>query len=175
VLLGCFSIVAGVVIMAFLIIVLVGYMESGADRGTVTLRIAESYPPGSYEYIGTENLYIVRLIDGRFLALTDLDAANAANQSRRCRVAPVIPGDPAFLAMHEQYQRRVQREVTGTTVYLREACNNAIYDLTGTRLDANGPNLDRLAVEEDQQGRIVVDTRDRECSRRDEDGARSAC
>lgn len=165
--LGCLAAIAGIAaIIGFAAFVLV-FLNSGADNGKVVLQDPRTYGPGTIQYVSEHNFYLVRLQDGRFLALDDLDAANRKNQQRRCRVAPLTPSDPALVDIAARYATKVSPDAAGSSVYFRESCNLAVYDLTGLRLDAAGPNLDRFDVGTNAQGLLTVDTTKRSCTERD--------
>ncbi len=165
--LGCFTAIALLVFLFGVGSCLVVYWESGADTGELRLEPAAAYAPGTVQYIGQRNLYVARLLDGTFLALADLDAANRANPARRCRVYPVAASDPALPALLERYRSRMSPPARGCTLIFREDCNGALYDFTGIRLDADGPNLDRYATTVDPTGRLVVDVSERTCTARE--------
>lgn len=163
--LGCAAAVFALVLTVVAILFFVSFLDSGANSGKVTLPLADSFAPNTITYEPKNNLYLVRLGDGSALALSDLDAANRGSATR-CRVAQVAATDPLLTQLLEQYGSRQSPQAAGSTVILRESCNRAVYDLTGLRLDAEGPNLDRLAVSLDKQGHIVVDTQKRTCTER---------
>jgi hypothetical protein len=168
VLLGCVAAVAFVVVVFGFFAFLIVFLESGAATGKVQLEDAEAYAPGSVEFIGEENLFLVRLGDGEYLALADLDAANRARPERRCRVAPMQRTDARLPAILERYSSRMSADAAGSTLVFREECGGAMYDVTGLRLDTDGPNLDRYPVSIDSAGRVVVDTAKRHCSQREQ-------
>jgi hypothetical protein len=168
VLLGCASAVALVVVLFGVFAFLIVFLESGADTGKVRLEDAEAYAPGSVEFIGEENLYLVRLADGAYLALSDLDAANRARPERRCRVAPMPLNDTRLPEILERYGSRMSADAAGSTLVFREECEGAMYDVTGLRLDSDGRNLDRYPVTVDGTGHVVVNTAKRQCSEREQ-------
>lgn len=168
VLLGCVSVVAFVVAVFGFFAFLIVFLESGADTGKVRLEDADAYAPGTVDFVGEENLFLVRLADGDYLALADLDAANRARPERRCRVAPLQITDTRLPGILERYGSRMSAEAVGSTLVFREECDGAMYDVTGLRLDAEGPNLDRYPVSVDSTGHVVVDTSKRQCSERQE-------
>lgn len=170
--LGCFTALAVLVFLFGIGSCLVVYWESGADTGDIRLELAEAYAPGTVQYVGQRNLYVARLLDGSFLALADLDAANRANPARRCRVHPVPPGDPALPGLVDRYKERMSGAAPGSTLLFREDCNGALYDFTGVRLDADGPNLDRYPTSIDPSGYLIVNVSERQCSSRE--GPRTA-
>lgn len=163
---GCALALVSVVAAVALIGGCIVFAESGANDGTVTLRDARSYAPGSIEYSGEGNFFIVRTLDGAFVILSDLDAANRANQAQRCRVSRVGADDPAIAGLLNQYRSRISPEAGGATSLFRETCNNAVYDFLGIRLDQDGPNLDRLSSAVNDRRLLVVDTRGRTCTER---------
>lgn len=170
---GCALAVMALIASVALIGGCIVFAESGANDGTVTLRDARSYGPGTIEYSGEGNFFIVRTLDGTFFILSDLDAANRANQAQRCRVSRVGPDDPAIAGLLNQYRTRISPEAGGATTLFRETCNNAVYDFLGTRIDADGPNLERLGSDANDHGELVVDTRDRDCTERTTDSLRT--
>lgn len=161
---GCLALFAVVVFAGFFVLFLILFLGSGAETGEMELRVAESYAPGSYDYNGDRNFYLVRLGNGTFIALSDLDAANRAETGRRCRVSPIPGNDPALPGLLEQYRAGLQGPAEGTTLLFREDCNGAIYNVLGERLDASERNLDRYDVSINDRGRVVVDVSQRRCT-----------
>ena len=166
VVLGCGLMITAVVALFVVGACLTIYLDSGANTGEMVLEDARAYAFGSYEYVGARNYFIVRLPDGAFLALADLDAANRATPERRCRVQAVPAGDPAHAALLELHGRRISTFTGGWTLMFRESCNGAVYDAAGIRLDRDGRNLDRFPVSVNPERRLVVDVSARECSLR---------
>ncbi len=165
VLLGCAGAVFVVVLVAFAAVFLAGFLESGADSGKQTLNPVASYTPGTVVYVADRNFFVVRDRDGSFLALSDLDAANRASATK-CRVVQMAASDPLLPELLAQYGPRMSPKAAGSTFLFRESCNRAVYDFTGLRLDAEGPNLDRLAVGIDGSKRLTVDVTKRTCTQR---------
>lgn len=165
--LGCTLAVAVVVLFVLAVVLFIVFLESGANDGKVILEDARSYATGSVEYVSKDNFYLVRLPDGTFLALSDMDARNRASAQRRCRVAPMDTGDPALPGLIARYAPRFSPDAAGSTLLLREDCNLAVYDFTGTRLDADGPNLDRLTVTLTEGGKLAVNLTRRTCTLRE--------
>ena len=163
--LGCTLAVATLVIAAIVLTLFIVFLESGASDGKVVLEDAHAYANGSVEYVSKSNFFLVRLQDGTFLALSDLDARNRASAQRRCRVAPLNIADPALPGLLARYAPRMSPNAAGSTLLFREDCNLAVYDFTGTRLDSDGPNLDRLAVTLTGGGKLAVDVTKRICTR----------
>lgn len=163
---GCAALVAAVLLVVLVVTFSLIFLNSGADHGTVVLNDASDYAPGSEQYVSTHNFFIVRLGDGTFVALADLDAANRANAAHQCRVAPVLPSDPTLAGLLSTLGPRMSPAAAGSTLVFREGCNNAVYDITGTRLDSDAPNLDRFATSIDSSGRLNVNLAKRSCSER---------
>lgn len=163
--LGCFGMVAAVVAIIAIVIFGVQYLESGT-RTKAILGQAASYAPGSITFESDYNIYIVRMADGTFFALSDLDAANRESPGRRCRVAPIPTNDPDLPGILERYRNAFSPRAAGATAVFREDCNGALYDVTGVRLNGEGPNLDRHDVEIDDSGFLRVNTSVRRCTQR---------
>ncbi|MBA4180812.1 MAG: hypothetical protein C0506_09510 [Anaerolinea sp.] len=157
---------AALVLLILVALAGIAFLESGANTGKVILDPAEAYARGSVEFVGKEHLYLVRLTDGTFLALSDLDAANRANLQRRCRVSPVPVSDPWLPQLLERLGGRMSAGAAGSTLVFREDCNQAVYDVTGLRLDADAPNLDRYPVSISETGLVGVDVSKRSCTAR---------
>lgn len=164
---GCIGAVAFVVVVVLLAVAAVAFFESGANTGKLVLEPAESYGAGSVEFVAARNFYVVRLGDGSFVALSDLDAANRGNAQRRCRVAPLPIADPELPGLVATYAGRMSAKAAGSTLLFREVCNSAVYDVTGVRLDMEAPNLERHPVDIDSAGRLTVDVSKRICTRRE--------
>jgi len=163
---GCFALAAGATLALAFATLAVLFLDSGADDGKLVLDDADSYAPGSVEFAAQRNFYLVRLGQGDYYALADLDAANRAAPQRRCRVAPIPASDPALPGLLASYGSRLSARAAGSTLLFREGCNGAVYDVTGVRLDAEAPNLDRYPVSIRSDGRLVIDVRKRTCSER---------
>lgn len=161
--LGCFLSLAVLAAMAGAIAFAVVFLESGADTGRVKVESADAYAPGSVAFIGEENLYLVRLEGGDFLALADMDAAN---QGRRCRVSLVPVDDPGLPVDSATLEARMSAEAAGATSVFFEPCLGSVYDIAGVRLTGPGANLDRYPASLDSSGRVVIETGERQCSRR---------
>ena len=161
---GCGALIAVLVFLGFGALFLVLFLESGANTGELELKEVEAYTRGSFEFVGERNFYIVRLADGEFLALSDLDAANREAEGRRCRVAPIPTSDPTLPGLLRRFEGRLTGQAAGATLLFREDCNGALYSVLGERLDAEGPNLDRFETSINELGRVVVDVSRRVCS-----------
>lgn len=162
--LGCVFAAAVVVALFGMVAFVVVFLESGADTGELRLDVAEAYAPGEVTFISTENVFLVRLADGSFRALSDLDAANRANQGNRCRVNLTSISDGTLGAPANTLAAQLSLEAAGSDSVFREACLGSVYDIAGAKLLGEGSNLDRHPVEVDSTGRVNIDTSKRECS-----------
>lgn len=162
--LGCLGMVAAACVLILVGAFLIAFLESGSATGEMRLRPAATYAPGTVEFVGERNLFLVRLPAGGFLALADLDAANRAAQGRRCRVQLAAGGTADIDALISRYDGNFSADAAGARAVFREDCDGAVYDIAGKRLDEAGPNLDRYAVIVDSSNRVVVDLSKRTCS-----------
>jgi len=163
---GCLLGLAALASFLFLGSFLFIFLDSGADRGEVTLLDQRAYGRGTVTHLPEHGFFLVRLEAG-FLALADLDAANRAAAGRRCRVHTVTPGSPAADAILARFAARVTSAAEGAGLLLAEDCRGAVYDVAGIRVDGDGPNLDRYEVATDARGRVVVLLQVRTCSARE--------
>lgn len=161
---GCFGLTLGGIAAIGVLVFLFVFLNSGANTGRLALRSSDSYGMGTVEFLGERNLFVVRLANGEFLALSDLDAANRAAEGRKCRVAPLSLSDPRLPGLLEQHRGAMSPEAVGSTLLFTEDCNLAIYDLTGKRLDMQARNLDRYATSIDVEGLLRVDVSRRICT-----------
>ncbi|MGK2964879.1 MAG: hypothetical protein ACSLFM_04660 [Tepidiformaceae bacterium] len=166
VLLGCLGLLAGLAVLGIAVVSCVSFLESGADAGDLVLDPAELYARGSVTYLGEDNVFIVRLRDGTFHALNNLDQPNRATPGARCRVRSVSIGDPTIAARYDAVRESLSPAADGATVIFTEDCNDAIYDLTGVLLGAEGFNLDHHPTSIREDGRLVVDLSERICTAR---------
>jgi hypothetical protein len=164
--LGCVAMIGLAVFIVAGAIFFVTFLESGSATGRIVLEDARAYPAGSVVRNAENGFYLVRLADGSFLALADLDAANRAASGNRCKVAPLAQDDPDLPAAVNSYGSRRTPAAIALALIFREDCNGALYDASGARLDADGRSLDRYDVSTNAAGRVVVDTARRSCSAR---------
>lgn len=143
----------------------VTYLESGAETRTIVLAPRASYAFGSVTSAAEDRLYVVRLAEGTFLALADLDDASRAAGRQECRIAPIPREDPRLAGLLARHNARISPAAKGLQ-FLFTGCDGALYDVTGIRVDGDGANLDRYATSSDDQGRLTVDLQDRTCSER---------
>jgi hypothetical protein len=166
--LGCAIALTAAVFLGIVVSGFVVFLESGSSTGRVTLDPLGAYPPGTMQRFPEDGFYLVRLLDGTTFALSDLDAANRAATGQRCRVEPLIRAEPALAEALEDYARRFSPGTEESTLVFREVCFGALYDAAGIRLDRDDRNLDRFAVDLDEQGNVIVETSERTCTRREE-------
>ncbi len=164
--LGCVGAAAFVGVVIVLAAAAIGFFESGANSGELVLAPADSYANGAVEFVAERNIYVARLADSSFVALSDLDAANRASAQRRCRVTRIPLADPQLPGLLTTYAGRMSAKAAGTTFLFREDCNSALYDVTGVRLDSDAPNLERHPLNIDSAGLLTVDVSKGICTKR---------
>ncbi len=164
ILLGCSAAAFIVLLLGGFAVVTFLFLDSGADSGILKLNVPAAYAVGSVEFIGEHNVYLVKLRDGSFLALSDLDAANRATPQRRCRVSQINTADPVLPGLLDKYGPGFSKNASGAALLFREICNGALYDLTGLRVDRDGPPLDRFPVATSADGHLTVDVSRRQCA-----------
>jgi len=167
--LGCAAavVVCALVVLAFVFFVV--FLGGGTSSDVVTLNSADSYAPGTVTYSGDHNIYVVRLASVGFIILADMDEANRESTTRKCRVQPLKPDDENLLPLTQKYASQMSPDAQSTTFLFQEACNGAVYDITGVRLDAPGPNLARYSSTVSSGGKLEVDMRSRRCTQREGD------
>lgn len=164
--LGCTAVVVVAVALVAAVVCFMIFLDSGADTGDVPLQTADAYAAGTVTYVNEQNVFVVRLRDGSFLALADLDFANRKSAVRKCRVQTLDQADPALAGLLDRYRAKFSPQAAGSTLLFAEACNGAIYDITGARLNGDGPNLDRYPTNVDAAGLLSVNVAKRQCSER---------
>ncbi len=164
---GCSLAVLTVVLSVIAVGGCIAFAESGANTGKITLRDADSYDYDSVDFNGANNFYLVRTPSGQLVAFSDLDVANRSNSARQCRVIIVHPQAPEFVRLSDEFEGRFSSQAGSSPTMFREACNDAVYDLAGVRIDEDGRNLDQFSVTIDRQNRVVVDISRRICTARE--------
>lgn len=162
--LGCGAAVAMVVLAIVAVGFFVVFLGGGTSSDVITLAPAATYAPGTVTYDGEHNIYVARLAKAGFVILGDMDRANRESTTRKCRVQPMSSDDKELVPLTQQYSARMSPEAQSTTFLFKEACNGAIYDITGVRLDADGPNLPRYSSTVDASGKLEVDLKSRRCT-----------
>jgi hypothetical protein len=124
----------------------------------------ETYLNGSITYFEREHFYLVRLTDGAFLALYDLDA----EMQRR-----VAAGDVTGLLCRVQLEEGEEmaallEQAPGMTPFgfkdrgFRDACERSAWDATGRPVAGSETNLDRFPIGS-FDGIVWVDLGNRRC------------
>ena len=135
---GCLVAVAMMALGA--ILVLLGPRLIGDGDGRVEVGRVTDYEPGTVVYWSTDRLFVVRLLGGEVIALSDLDPHNPPGR-RSCRVS----FRPDLAVTTED----------GRGVFF-DACTGSLYDLEGRGLAGDGFDLLRLPVDQDDAGRLTV-------------------
>jgi len=123
----------------------------GFVAGTVA-----ALPPGSVNYFEQEHIFLTHLPAGEFVALYDR-SPRQQELNGDCRIRYEETAGIGTLA-----------PIAGTTGAFVEECNNAraVWRVDGKRSFGNSyGDLDRLDAHTDAQGRVIVDTESRTCTR----------
>ncbi len=138
---GCLVAVA-LVALGAVVVALVTFVATRGD-GRIALGTAADYTPGSVVYRSTDHFFVVRALDGRVLALSDLDPHNPPDRES-CRVTfrPDLPLEGAA------GESRTGRFFDG--------CTGATYDLEGRALNGDGLDLRPIAIQSETDGRLYV-------------------
>lgn len=164
---------AAVGVLALLSLVAVAaYLDPGdvGKPGRFVAGRVDDLQPGSVRYFEGEHFYLVRLADGSFLALYDID--------RHRQILSVgATGDPRFgcrvRAMSAATNEGVANilRASGTVVpgfegqAFRTPCTGATFDMTGRRLFGPAPtDLDRFPVRTLAGGFVEVNLASRQCA-----------
>jgi hypothetical protein len=131
---GCL-IAIGLVALGAAIVVLVMVVWPGGD-GQVNLGSIEDYQPGAVVYRSTDGFFVARQPDGMVLALSDIDPHNPPRRSS-CRVT-----------------FRPDLAMAGESGRFFDSCTGSMYDIAGRGLSGDGLDLERLPVEQDEDGRL---------------------
>ncbi|MCC7365764.1 MAG: hypothetical protein IT303_15475 [Dehalococcoidia bacterium] len=167
ILLGCGLMALLVVAVAFIGGFCVVFLESGTDAKAV-LDVPARYGIGTVTFVPDENVYLVRLADGTFVALSDLDAYNRARPGARCRVSPIGTTDPELARLLQEHRDEFSPAASAANYLFRDPCAGTLYDITGVRVGTPGPNLDRHEVGIDEKsGKVTVDVANRICTTRE--------
>jgi nitrite reductase/ring-hydroxylating ferredoxin subunit len=117
---------------------LVTFAASRGD-GRIALGTAADYAPGSVVYRSTDHFFVVRALDGRVLALSDLDPHNPPGRES-CRVT---------------FRPDLGRDESGGGRFF-DACTGATYNREGRAQNGDGLDLRPIAVQQEKDGRLYV-------------------
>lgn len=134
---GCL-VAAALVALGALLAVLASLGLMRGD-GSIDIGRVDDYAPGSVVYRSTDGVFVVRLLDGRILALSDLDPHNPGGRAS-CRVT---------------FRPDLAQE--GKPGKFFDRCTGSRYDLAGHSLSSDGRDLSQLPVWEDEDGRLSVE------------------
>jgi len=139
--LGCLATLA-LMVLGAVGVALVTFVATRGD-GRIALGTAEDYTPGSVVYRSTAHFFVVRALDGRVFALSDLDPHNPPDRES-CRVTfrPDLPPEGTL--------------GDATRGRFFDACTGATYDLEGRVLDGDGLDLRQRAIQSETDGRLYV-------------------
>jgi len=153
---------AGIAIIALTaVVILIGTIFNEGDNADQPTHgfvagSAAALPAGSVNYFEQEHIFLTHLPSGEFIALYDR-SSRQQELNGDCRVQYEETSGIGTLA-----------PIAGTTGALVEECNSAraVWRVDGKFSFGNGyGDLDRMNVHTDNQGRVVVDTDSRTCTR----------
>ncbi len=133
--LGCLVTLA-LVVTGF--VAVVGFALWSAGSGSIDLGLVEDYERGSVVYRSTDGLFVVRLVDGSMLALSDVDPHNPSGRAS-CKVTfrPDLGGGD------------------GEAGRFFDLCTGSMYDMSGRALGSDGLDLEQVPIErEDDRLRV---------------------
>jgi hypothetical protein len=164
--LGCTLLAGGAALVAAFAVVLVIFLDSGAEGSRLILREAEAYRPGSVEFVTGRDLYLVRMGDGTFYALSNLSPPVPGEQ-RPCRVQPASSTTPAIAGALEAAGVQASPASAGSTFFFIDECRGTLFDVTGVRMETTGRNLARYPTAVGSDGRLAVQLDRRTCTLRE--------
>ena len=117
---------------------------------------AESYERGDVSFLASEHIYVTRLQDGTFIALYDKSPKQQELESS-CRVFFDERAQLGELDQLEGFEGAFVEECEGT---------RGVWRADGTRAFGAGyGNLDRFNTRINEDGDLIIDTRNRTCTR----------
>lgn len=125
--------------------------QRGYDAGE-----AEAYQRADVNYLETERIFVTRLADGTFIALYD-KSPKQQEQRSDCRVS-----------YDENAQLGPLEQLDGMRGAFVEVCEGAraVWRVDGVRSTGAGyGDLDRFRTSVTREGRLLIDTRERTCTR----------
>jgi hypothetical protein len=124
------------------VFVIVFVVWTGSGDGRIALGSVKGLRPGSVVYHATDHVFVVRLVDGSPLVLSDIDPHNPPGR-RTCRVTfrPDLGGGGA------------DGEAGGRFF---DVCSGAMYDIAGRGLQGDGLDLRRVPFELDAEGQLTI-------------------
>lgn len=127
--LGC---VVTLVLVVTGFLAVVGFSIWSAGSGSIDLGLVGDYERGSVVYRSTDGLFVVRLVDGSMLALSDVDPHNPSGRAS-CKVTfrPDLEGGD------------------GEVGRFFDLCTGSMYDMSGRAIGSDGLDLEQLPIERD--------------------------
>ena len=158
---GCLLRVGTAVIALTALVIIIGTIFNEGDNADQPVHgfiagTEAALAPGSVNYFEQEHIFLTHLPDGEFVALYDR-SSRQQELNGDCRVQYEETSGIGTLA-----------PIAGTTGALVEECNKdrAVWRVDGKFSFGNSyGDLDRLNVHTDAQGRVIVDTDSRTCTR----------
>lgn len=158
---GCLLRVGIAIVVLVGVVVAIGTIFNQGDNADQPVQgfvagTAPALPPGSVNYFEQEHIFLTHLPNGQFVALYDRSSRQQELHGD-CRVRY---DETAGIGTLEP--------IPGTTGAFVEECNNAraVWRIDGQFSFGNSyGDLDRFDVRTDAQGRVIVDTTSRTCTR----------
>ncbi len=153
---------AGVAIIVLVgVVVAIGTIFNEGDNADQPVQgfvagTAAALPPGSVNYFEQEHIFLTHLPNGQFVALYDR-SSRQQELNGTCRIRYDETSGIGTLA-----------PIPGTIGAFVEECNNAraVWRVDGKfSFGSSYGDLDRFGVRTDAQGRVIVDTASRTCTR----------
>jgi hypothetical protein len=144
---GCLFALGVFALGALAVVAFVALSGRGEER--IALGSPEGLRPGSVVYHATDHLFVVRLVDGSLLVLSDLDPHNPPGR-QACRVTyrpdlgSTLGGSPVEPSSGLEVGR------------FYDVCSGALYDIGGRSLQGDGLDLRPIPSELDAEGRLTI-------------------
>lgn len=124
------------VVLGFVASVILLTLLPQGDR-EIMIGYVEDYEPGSVVYLSTARLFVARHLDGSVIALSDLDPHSSLEENCRVTFRPDLAEE-------------------GERGRFFDACTGSLYDSSGRGLAGDGLDLQPIALERDEDGRLRV-------------------
>ena len=148
---GCLLGVGLFALGAVLAVAFVAFSGRGEER--IALGSPEGLRPGSVVYHATDHVFVVRLVDGSALVLSDLDPHNPPGR-QTCRVTyrpdlgSTLGGSPVDTPSDTLSGLEDGR--------FYDVCSGALYDVEGRGLQGDGFDLRPVPFELDAEGQLTI-------------------
>jgi hypothetical protein len=130
---------------AVVVVALVAWSGRGEER--IALGSPERVRPGSVVYYATDHVFVVRLVDGSALVLSDLDPHSPPGRTCRVTYRPdlgTLEGSQVGTPSGPERGR------------FYDVCSGALYDMEGRNLQGDGSDLRPVPFELDADGQLTI-------------------